>query len=132
MLDISAQLKGLDKAYKLLGKIKGREMLKPPMKRTTLRLVDKLKRYPPKPSWVRYVRTGTLGRSWTEKVDLILDGVEGRVGNRTRYAPDVQHKGTQRLIFKRIGWPTDEDVLKQELSAIIKDFQKAIDEELKK
>lgn len=75
---------------------------------------------------VPYGRTGTLGRRWTTTVRGYAGDMVGLVGNNTSYGPLVQGAGTQTKMHKG-NWQTDEDVMKQEKTPIVKDFAKAIE-----
>jgi len=120
------EIKGLDR---LIGKLDGIDIisaLKSPMHKAMFRLQTPLATYPPKPANSKYQRTGTLGRRWTTEVDTQPNEIVGKVGNNTEYAPPVQAAQFQKPIFKRIGWPTEQVVLQQQLPAIIKDFEDAV------
>lgn len=78
-----------------------------------LMLVGDLKQYPPAPPASAYVRTMTLGRTWAAASPAWKttgSGFEGRIGNPTPYAPEVQGQGTQARVH-RGRWRTDEDVI---------------------
>ena len=126
------QLKGIDELISKLSSINAMKALEPPMHKAMFRLQTPLATYPPAPANSKYVRTGTLGRRWTTDVDVKSDEIIGKVGNNTEYAPRVQSARFQKPIFKRIGWKTDREVLDQELPAIVKDFQEAVDKEVNK
>ena len=125
-------IKGLDKLISKLSSADIIAALEPPMRKAMFRLQTPLATYPPKPNSSKYIRTGTLGRRWLTDVDVRSDEITGKVGNNTEYGPQVQAAQFQKPIFKRIGWPADEAVLNQQLPAIIKDFQDAIDDEVSK
>lgn len=59
---------------------------------------------------VPYRRSGTLGRRWTARVNVLTDDVAGIVGNTTPYAPFVQGAGKQAGIHQG-NWQTDQDVV---------------------
>lgn len=67
-----------------------------------------------------------------QSMEQQLRGVETRVGNNTVYGPLVGSKMFQTRVHKQTGWPTDEQVLTEELPAIQKDLQEAVDEALSK
>lgn len=124
-------VKGLDTLVrKLDGIAQMQSTLEPPMQRAVLRLQRDMADYPPARPGSSYVRTGTLGRRWTTKVDRLANGVRGRVGNNTKYAPFVQSKQFQRPLFKG-RWQTDEQVLQRNLPAIEKDFNDAVEKAIK-
>lgn len=131
-MSIEINIKGLDQLINKLDTTDIIGALKPPMHKAMFRLQTPLATYPPKPANSKYERTGTLGRRWTTEVDVQTNEIIGKVGNNTEYAPQVQAAQFQRPIFKRIGWPTDQAVLKRELPAIIKDFEEAVSKEVSK
>lgn len=124
------QLKGIGELINKLGSINAMKALESPMRKAMFRLQAGISPYPPAPANSKYVRTNTLGRRWTTDVDVRSDEITGTAGNNTEYAPRVQSARFQRPIFKRIGWKTDRQVLDQELPAIVKDFQEAVDKEV--
>lgn len=126
------QLKGIDELISKLSSINAMKALEPPMHKAMFRLQTPLATYPPQPGNSKYERTGTLSRRWTTDVDVQPHEITGKVGNNTEYAPPVQAAQFQKPIFKRIGWPTDQAVLRQQLPAIIKDFEEAVDKEVSK
>jgi len=71
-----------------------------------------------------------LGKKWTSVVVREPHGVTGKVGNNVSYGPLVQSKRLQARIH-RGRWVTDEQVIEEESPAIIRDFERAIDEALK-
>lgn len=56
---------------------------------------------------VGYVRSGTIGRKWTSRVENSVNGVRGVVGNNAPGAEWVQQASTQQPFHKASGWPTD-------------------------
>lgn len=94
------------------------------MQRSLYRLQIDIAKYPSRTSkWYR--RTGTLGRRWTTRIDP-GNPLVGRVGNNTRYAPEVQSATYQRWNAYKMGWSTDWQVLERNRAAIIREFQDAI------
>jgi hypothetical protein len=51
-----------------------------------------------------YVRTGELGRFWTQKVQQRGPDLVARIGNKKRYAARVQGSQQEEL-FRGFGWP---------------------------
>lgn len=117
---------GADRVIAKLGRVKGIDKLRPPMVRAVARLQTDIAVYPPEPRGSSYIRTGTLGRKWTTRVDQSAGEISGRVGNNTEYAPLVQSYQFQAWFHKRTGWSTDRQVLDRNRDAIIRDFQQAI------
>lgn len=126
----SIEIKGVAALFRKLGAVAAIETLEPPMQRAVLRLQAYMQVYPPAPAHSSYVRTGTLGRRWTAKVDRSSNGLTGKVGNVTKYGPLVQSARFQQRIFERIGWRTDERAVRDNEAAIVADFQAAIDKAL--
>lgn len=127
---MSIEIKGLDRLYKKLGAVAAIDRLEKPMQRAVLRLQRRMQEYPPAPSRSRYIRTGTLGRRWTTRVERSGNGLVGKVGNVTRYGPLVQSSRFQTRIHKRTGWLTDERAVREEQAAIVADFAREIDRAL--
>jgi len=126
------EIKGLPELFRKLGAIeKIQDVLEPPMQRAVLRVQARMAKYPPPPAKSRYVRTGTLGRRWTTRVDRTVAGVIGKVGNNTIYGPFVQSKQFQAKVHQGRWTNTDEQVLSEELPTITADFNRAVDEALK-
>lgn len=101
------------------------DVLSAPMQRAVLRLQRDMADYPPQRPGSSYVRTGTLGRRWTTKVERQSDGLTGRVGNNTVYGPFVQSSRFQAAVH-RGRWQTDEQILERNQQRIVDDFQQAI------
>lgn len=119
------EITGIDDAIATLGLAETITILRPPMQRAVHRLQARMAHYPPQRAPIRYRRTGTLGRRWTTRVTEGADGLVGKVGNNTVYGPFVQSEMFQAAIH-RGRWQTDADVLEQETSAIVADFERAI------
>lgn len=124
------EIKGLDALYRKLDAAKATDTLEAPMQRSVLRLQAYMQDYPPQPSGSRYIRTGTLGRRWTHKIERSGSGLTGKVGNNTTYGPWVQSQQFQTRFHQRTGWRTDEQAVKDNEEAIVADFQAAIDKAL--
>lgn len=126
-MSVSIEVKGIKELFDKLGSFDAINVLEDPMNRAVLRLESRMKVYPPTRPNQRYVRTGTLGRRFTHEVTRQSNGLIGKVGNNTVYAPFVVSKQFQRTLF-RGRWQTDLDVLESEKDVILRDFEKAIAE----
>ena len=122
-------IKGVPELYRKLDRAAAIETLRPPMQRAVLGLQAGMAKYPPAVPGSAYRRTGTLGRTWTSRVTPTGDGLEGRVGNVTVYAPAVQSALEQAAVH-RGRWQTDESEIERQQSMIEADFQDAIDRAL--
>lgn len=118
-------IKGVDKLSAKLTKAQRNDVLVPPTRRAVQVLEGAMKVYPAQHAGSSYIRTGTLGRRWTTNVRPRRDGVEGRVGNNTQYAPFVQADRFQARVHQG-RWQTDVDVVRQHERAIVADFERAI------
>ena len=125
------KIEGVDKLIKKLGTVEGVKVLEKPMRRSVMRLQSDMAKYPAQRAGSAYVRTGTLGRRWTVKVNRSQSGLLGKVGNNTEYAPFVQSARFQARIHSS-RWQTDEIVVNRNAQTIINDFKAAIDRELNK
>lgn len=76
-------------------------------------------------------RTGTLGRKWTVKISRSVNGLTGKVGNNTEYAPFVQSDRFQAR-FHQKRWQTDRIVVQRNRAAIVNDFETEIRRALNK
>lgn len=152
---MSIEIRGLDRLIRKLGKVAATEVMVKPMGRSVLRLQRRMQEYPPQLAPVQgpasrpvrfstsagrqvefiarrrkpYRRTGTYGRRWTFRITASSGGLQGRVGNNTRYAPYVGSE-QQQAAFHRGRWNTDERVIRQEAPGILADFQREIDRAL--
>ena len=129
-MSVSIEIKGINKLMAKLSRAAAIDVLEKSMQRAVFRVQARIADYPPQRAGSAYRRTGTLGRRWTTKVTKQAEGVEGRVGNVTEYAPFVQSARFQRPPF-RGRWQTDEQVLEEEMPAIRRDFEQEIDKALK-
>lgn len=62
---------------------------------------------------IGYVRSGTIGRKWTSRVENSINGVRGVVGNNAEGAEYVQGAATQQLFHKASGWTTDQEAIRK-------------------
>lgn len=104
-------------------------VLRPPMQRAVYRLQRDMADYPPARPSSSYVRTGTLGRRWTTKVNQTSTGLTGVIGNNTYYGPFVQSKQFQAWMH-RGRWQTDADVAERNERDIVNDFNAVIQAKL--
>jgi len=118
-------ISGVDELFAKLGTLGAVETLVPPMQRGVYRLVAEMAVYPPPPSGSKYVRTGTLGRRWTSKLNRNANGVIGTIGNNTDYGPWVQSDAFQARVHQG-RWQTDRQVVGEQEAAIVADFEQAI------
>jgi hypothetical protein len=126
----SIEIQGLDALFRKLDRIEDvQNTLMPPMQRAVLRLQRDMADYPPKRAGSSYVRTGTLGRRWTTKVDRTSDGLQGKIGNNTAYGPFVQSKRFQASVH-RGRWQTDAQVAERNERDIVADFNATIQRKL--
>lgn len=125
------EVRGLDELLKKLGTLGTFRVLEDPMQRSVYRLQRDMADYPPAVPNSWYRRTGTLGRSWTTKVDRTPGWIEGKIGTKLEYAPYVQSQERQARVHRR-RWQTDVRVLDSNRSAIEADFERAIQQELDK
>lgn len=66
---------------------------------------------------VPYARTGTLGRSWTSRVDKIPGGARIRIGNNVPYAPLVVDE-TEQATYHQDNWTPIQEDIRRALPAI--------------
>lgn len=59
-----------------------------------------------------YVRSGTLGRSWTMRLTTRADGLRGEIGNNVGYARYVQSARQQQPFHAATGFQTDTGAIK--------------------
>lgn len=88
--------------------------------------------YPPAPANSSYVRTGTLGRKWTTKVEVRRNNVRGVISSDAvndqgqYYGQWVKGPEKQRPLFERIGWQTLLEDFQQQRDKIIGHFADAL------
>ncbi len=128
----SIKIEGIEK---LMNKLKDLEkvydIIEPPMERSVMILQNALAKYPAQRPGSTYRRTGTLGRSWTTRVNREGGRLVGRVGTNVIYAPFVQSQAFQRPV-NRSRWQTDVQVVNDQRGHVIKQFQDAIAKALEK
>jgi len=121
----SIRIRGAKELHRKFDAAQRREILRKPMQRSVLRLQRDMAEYPPPPANSTYRRTGTLGRRWTTQVRRIANGLRGKVGNNTSYAPWVQSWNFQAWMHQG-RWQTDAEVLEENTRNIVDDFQATI------
>lgn len=103
----------------------------------TLFAFSKIPPYPPPPPRSTYIRTGTLGRSFTQRVQSIGTDSVGIIGTRLVYAPDVVsnkpigNRGGQAWYHRRTGWWTLQAVILGLRSDIIKIYERVLNRTIK-
>lgn len=158
MSDYSVEVKGLDALIRKLNSVADKPYLKATMRAGVEMLKAKIAKYPasseanspgsaPGSRWYErgrgghyirkrdgghsiYATSKQLGRKWTTSVSG--DGMSAKVGNNVSYAPYVQDKNEQASYHAARGWPTVQDVAKDEADEIVKLFVKNIEKALSK
>ena len=123
---VEIEIRGTDALIAKLGKVQATNVLRDPMQRAVLRIQRDMQEYPPQRVGSTYRRTGTLGRLWTTRVQQNSGYLEGKVGNRVKYAPFVQSRQFQARIH-RGRWQTDERVVNLNARIIVRDFEATIE-----
>ncbi len=134
MAELNIQIQGIPQLIAKLGNAVAAQTLEKGMTRSLARVKATLAKYPPPPTGSGYIRTGTLGRSWTSSKPAFSGGVlVGSIGNAAasrrggqKYAKWVQGQETQTAQHAATGWVTDQQALDQNRSAIENDFNGAI------
>lgn len=124
-MTITIQIDGIEQLNRKLTTLQRNNILRPPMVRGVARLHNHIALYPPQRPNSGYERTGTLGRRWVTKIEENGDGILGKIGNNTRYAPLVQSHRFQSNIH-RGRWQTDRQVVERNRAVIIEDFRREI------
>lgn len=149
-MDLNIQVRGVDQLVLKLGRLVAFTNLRPAMTESLNKVWGDLAKYPHRPTsgtfagfksekqrrWffaalreglieVPYRRTGTLGRSWTMRIDSTMDGIEGRIGTNIVYAPWVQDRDRQAAIHQG-RWQTAQDVLEKLKDWIVRRFNSQI------
>ncbi len=123
------EVKGIEQLNRKLARIQQRldtgdpgSTLRQAMRRAVLRVQAGMMDYPTQRSGSSYRRTGTLGRRWTSEVYAEGDSLIGKVGNVTKYAPQVQSEKFQSKAHKG-RWQTDVQVIRELEPEINAEFQ---------
>ena len=127
---VEIEIRGTDALIAKLGKVQATNVLRDPMQRAVLRIQRDMQEYPTQRVGSTYRRTGTLGRLWTTRVQQNSGYLEGKVGNRVKYAPFVQSRQFQARIH-RGRWQTDERVVNLNARTIVRDFEATIERALR-
>ena len=127
---VEIEIRGTDALIAKLGKVQATNALRDPMQRAVLRIQRDMQEYPTQRVGSTYRRTGTLGRLWTTRVQQNSGYLEGKVGNRVKYAPFVQSRQFQARIH-RGRWQTDERVVNLNARTIVRDFEATIERVLR-
>jgi hypothetical protein len=150
-MELSIQVEGIDRVVSKFGRLATFTNLRPAMSDSLNKVWNEVAKYPPPPAssafpgfksekqrrfffaalrdgliQVPYRRTGTLGRSWTTRIDVTVNSIEGRIGTNIIYAPWVQDKGQQAMIHQG-RWQTVQDTLERLTNWIVRRFQREID-----
>lgn len=124
------RIEGVDRLMRKLDDLQQvHDILRPPMQRSVMILQAALAKYPTQKQGSPYIRTGTLGRSWTTRVRTEGGRLVGRVGTKTIYAPFVQSEMFQANIH-RGRWQTDVQILERNRNRILRQFESAIERAL--
>ena len=126
MTNVQFRIEGIDEFNRRYTPLQRSDLLYPPMVRGVERLKSYMARYPrQRNANSTYRRTGTLGRRWTTRITRTQQGLTGKVGNNTVYAPVVQSSRFQARIH-RGWWQTDRDAVRDNRGPIVRDFQGAV------
>jgi len=88
-------------------------------------LRNEMRRYPPPPPNSTYRRTGTLGKSWTQRVSTGGGGFLAVIGSMLNYAPYVQDAARQAEIH-RGRWQTVQSVAQDKREEVVRFVVQAI------
>lgn len=132
-MPVSWELRGADELIERYGKFELTQVLTPSFERGLARMQSAMARYPAPRTGSRYVRTGTLGRRWTE-ARPVISPLQGRVVNNTRYGPYVQRDPSQgqpgQARVHQGRWQTDVQVMNQHQGPIVTECEQAIEKAL--
>ena len=125
---VTVEIEGIEEAIRRFGDTGlVRSVLKDAMHKSVHYLQSNVAQYPPPPPDSLYRRTGTLGRSWTTKVEGRGADLTGRVGNAVPYARYVMGEADQAWMH-RGRWPTAEAIARDDTPQIISYFSEGIAE----
>lgn len=114
MARTAVEIRGLEPLLKKLNHL-GRAVYKPALLEGGAHIKNVIAVYPRARLGSTYIRTGTLGRTWTVKSDGDRAVI---VGNNTTYGPWVQAARQQTKVHAATGWKTDEQVARDEAGAV--------------
>jgi hypothetical protein len=131
-------VRGLDSLIRHYTKLRDdmRPMLERLTEKATLYVHSQVPDYPPPPSNSTYIRTGTLGRTITTRVESLGTKVVGFIGTNTVYAPyvisdqEVGERGPQAEVHKGRWW-TLQGVVRAAKAAVIKIYEDGIEQFLR-
>lgn len=129
----SLEIKGIEELYRKLNKVAAAQTLRPPMiEALTQDVRPEAQDYPPERPGQTYVRTYTLRDGWSRPpvLQATPNGLEGRLGNETKYGPYVQGHDTQAWMH-RGRWQTNLSILRKLEPRIANRFKRAIEKALK-
>ena len=127
MISLDATLEGVDVAVARLGQfgVDVLDVIEPPLLRLGYRVENRLKEYPEQRP-TDYVRTMKYGQAWfTDPVVRSGDSLRLNQGNIMDYAPFVGSEERQAWMHRGF-WPTDEEVLNEELPRGVAEFRSSI------
>lgn len=130
MLEI--EVRGLERLVRSLGAFEVFTLLRPAMIRGVARVVNAMADYPPAPDGSSYIRTGTLGRRWTQTQPAVTAStteLRVAVGNNTIYGPWVQSERFQARMH-RGRWQTDEQELDRAADPLVAELNALVQAEL--
>ena len=99
----------------------------------TALLLRELKTYPPQRSGSAYVRTGTLRRSWSRRIEgegLQIRAIVGSNSNMAPYNRAVQDEDEQRPVFRGRWTNTAQNVLRRNQTTIVEMYQSRLQTEV--
>ena len=122
---VTITIKGLDRLTKKLDRLDKGDYLRPVVTAGANLLRNEMRRYPPPPPGSTYRRTGTLGKSWTQKVTGGRGGWLAVIGSFLNYAPYVQDAGRQAAVH-RGRWQTIQSVAETKREEVVRFVVQAI------
>ena len=127
MISLDATLEGVDVALARLRQfnVNVLDVIEPPLLRLGHRVETRLKEYPEQRP-TDYARTLAYQHAWfTDPVVRSGDSVRLNQGNIMEYAPFVGSEERQAWMHRGV-WPTDEEVLNEELPRGVEEFRASI------
>jgi len=116
---VTITIKGLDQLTRKLDSLDKGDYLRPVATAGANLLRNEMRRYPPAPPSSTYRRTGTLGKSWTQKVTGGRGGWLAVIGSFLNYAPYVQDRDRQAQVH-RGRWQTVQSVAETKRGEVVK------------
>jgi hypothetical protein len=134
-LDLRLQVDGADNLLHGLQRMMAASTRAQPMQRLVDRVRARLEKYPPPPPASTYVRTGDLGRGWSNGLvaadalgtNQYMDQVSIELHNPVEYAPYVQDEEHQAAVH-RGRWTTAQQALKDETDSFLEDLSQSIEQ----